>query len=61
MKQPEALLSVNDAMDVVVNVFDRTKAWTLPVVDADGIFVGFIRKSTILTVYRQVLADFSND
>ena len=61
MKQPEALLSVNDAMDVVVGVFDRTGAWTLPVVDDDGIFVGFIRKSTVLTVYRQVLADFSND
>ena len=61
MKQPEALLSVNDAMDVVVNVFDRTGAWTLPVVDADGVFVGFIRKSTVLTVYRQMLADLSND
>ena len=61
MKQPEAQLSVNDSMDVVVSVFDRTHAWTLPVVDADGIFVGFIRKSSVLTVYRQVLADFSND
>jgi len=61
MTQPEALLSVNDSMDVVVSTFDRTGAWTLPVVDADGIFVGFIRKSTVLTVYRQVLADFSND
>ena len=61
MKQPEALLSVNDAMDVVVSVFDHTRAWTLPVVDADGVFVGFIRKSTVLTVYRQMLADLSND
>lgn len=61
MKQPEAQLSVNDSMDVVVSTFDRTHAWTLPVVDSDGIFVGFIRKSSVLTVYRQVLADFSND
>jgi len=61
MKQPEALLSVNDAMDVVVSVFDRTGAWTLPVVDDEGVFVGFIRKSTVLTVYRQMLADLSND
>ena len=59
--QPEARLSVNDSMDVVVSVFDRTHAWTLPVVDADGVFVGFIRKSSVLTVYRQMLADFSND
>jgi CIC family chloride channel protein len=61
MKQPEALLSVNDTMDVVVGVFDKTGAWTLPVVDEEGIFVGFIRKSTVLTVYRQMLADLSND
>ena len=57
MKQPEATLSIN----VVVSVFDRTRAWTLPVVDSQGVFVGFIRKSTILTVYRQVLTDFSAD
>ncbi len=61
MTQPEALLSVNDSMDVVVSVFDKTGAWTLPVVDVEGVFVGFIRKSSVLTVYRQVLADFSND
>ena len=61
MKQPEALLSVNDTMDVVVGAFDRTGAWTLPVVDDEGVFVGFIRKSTVLTVYRQMLADLSND
>ena len=61
MTQPEALLSVNDPMEVVVRVFDKTGAWTLPVVDEEGIFVGFIRKSTVLTVYRQMLADLSND
>jgi CIC family chloride channel protein len=61
MKQPEALLSVNDTMDVVVGVFDRTGAWTLPVVDDEGLFVGFIRKSTVFSVYRQMLADLSND
>ena len=61
MTQPEALLSVNDPMEVVVSVFDKTGAWTLPVVDEEGIFVGIIRKSTVLTVYRQMLADLSND
>lgn len=61
MAQPAARLTVSDSMDVVVAVFDRTRAWTLPVVDADGLFVGFIRKSTVLTAYRQMLADFSND
>ena len=61
MKQPEGILTVNDSMDVVVATFDKTHAWTLPVVDDEGVFVGFIRKSSVLTVYRQVLADFSTD
>ena len=61
MKKPQAMLTVQDSMDVVVDTFDRTGAWTLPVVDTDGIFVGFIRKSAVLTLYRQMLADFSND
>ena len=61
MAQPEARLSVVDPMDDVVATFDRTGAWTLPVVDEEGVFVGFIRKSTILSAYRQLLADYSTD
>lgn len=61
MTMPPATLTVNDSMDVVVSVFDRTRAWTLPVVDIHGIFVGFIRKSSVLSVYRQLLTDFSTD
>ena len=61
MKKPECTLTVNDSMDVVAATFDKTHAWTLPVVDAEGVFVGFIRKSSVLTVYRQLLADLSND
>ena len=61
MQKPPVTLTVNDSMDVVVKAFDTTRAWTLPVVGVDGTFVGFIRKSAVLTVYRQVLADFSTD
>lgn len=61
MTQPRTRLHVNDSMDYIVHEFDRTGAWTLPVVDNEEVFVGFIRKSAILSVYRQVLADFSTD
>ncbi|MCF0198152.1 MAG: chloride channel protein [Bacteroidaceae bacterium] len=61
MTPAAARLSTSDPMDVVVRVFERTKAWTLPVVDADGRFVGFIRKSRVFTMYRQMLADISNE
>lgn len=61
MKEYVARLSINDSMDVVVAAFDKTKAWTLPVVDDEGVFVGFIRKSKVFTIYRQLLADLSDD
>lgn len=61
MKPPVARLSVQDPMDVVLKVFDRTRMWNLPVVDSEGTFVGFIRKSSVLAVYRQMMADYSTD
>ncbi len=61
MTRPLARLSSSDPMDVVVRVFERTGAWTLPVVDSEGRFVGFIRKSRVFTMYRQMMADISNE
>lgn len=61
MAEPPATLGVNDSMDSVIKTFDRTGSWNLPVADQDGIFVGFIRKSTILSIYRKILSDYSQD
>ena len=61
MVQPAARLSTLDEMESIVKVFGKTGAWTLPVVDSDGCFVGFIRKSRVFTMYRQMLADISNE
>lgn len=61
MSKPVARLNINDTMDVVLLTFDKTKAWTLPVVDSEGIFMGFIRKSHVLTVYRETMADLSDE
>ena len=61
MSEPVARLSINDSMDVVLITFDKTNAWTLPVVDGEGIFMGFVRKSHVLTNYRKTLADFSDE
>lgn len=61
MSEPVARLIINDSMDVVVSTFDRTQAWTLPVVESNGVFVGFIRKSKVFTNYRQMLADLSDE
>ncbi len=61
MVLPAARLSSDDEMDTIVQVFERTGAWTLPVVDSEGHFIGFIRKSRVFTMYRQMLADISNE
>lgn len=61
MVEPAARLSTQDEMEMVVKVFEQTGAWTLPVVDSAGVFVGFIRKSRVFTMYRQMLADISNE
>ncbi len=61
MIEAPAILSIDDSMDSIIRTFDRTHSWNLPVANHDGIFVGFIRKSTILSVYRRILSDYSND
>lgn len=61
MTEPKARLNINDSMDVVIIMFDKTNAWTLPVVDGEGTFMGFIRKSHVLTNYRKTMADLSDD
>ncbi|MCR4994046.1 MAG: chloride channel protein [Bacteroidales bacterium] len=56
-----ARLTTNDSMDLVMANFDRTKAWTLPVVDAEGLFVGFIRRSHVMALYRTMVHDLSEE
>lgn len=61
MASPPAKLSVEDSMEAVMQKFDDTKAWNLPVIDAEGKYLGFVSKSKIFNSYRQVLVHFSED
>lgn len=54
-------LHINDTMEQVMHAFEETKSWELPVVDADGTFVGFVLKSKILEAYRRLLIHYSED
>ena len=56
-----ARLKVGDPMDIVMAAFDRTSAWTLPVVDDQGIFIGFIRRSHVFALYRTMSQDLSEE
>ena len=44
-----------------MRTFDDTKAWNLPVVDAENKYLGFVSKSKIFNSYREVLVHFSED
>jgi len=53
MVTPPAIISYNQPVNSVMNVFDHLEVWQLPVVK-DGHFIGFISKSGLLNQYRQV-------
>ena len=57
---PPAVINSSDSMDIVMKKFEDTEVWNLPVVQ-ENIYIGFVSKSKILTVYRDVLIDFSGD
>ena len=60
MAMPPARIEITDSMDKVMNTFDKTGAWNLPVVD-NGKYVGFVSKSKIFNSYRRVLKHYSDD
>lgn len=61
VKAAPAVLSEEDKMDRVMNLFERTGAWNLPVTDAEGHYVGFVSKSKIFSSYRDQLHQVSHD
>lgn len=60
MKAPPAVIHPENQPLEILQVFDDTGVWNLPVVDHNNEFVGFISKSTILMSYRQLLKDYSD-
>jgi len=60
MKAPLAVIRYEDKPLEILQIFDDTGVWDLPVVDDKNIFIGFVSKSTILMSYRQLLKEYSN-
>lgn len=54
MQKPPAHVSSNEKMQSVMNKFEVTQAWNLPVID-NGKYVGFVSKSRIFNAYRKKL------
>ncbi|AYM99861.1 chloride channel protein [Chryseobacterium sp. 3008163] len=59
VKVPAAVVMLSDKPVKIIQTFDDTSTWNLPVVDEENKFIGFISKSAILTSYRQLLKDYS--
>ncbi|MEQ8581901.1 MAG: chloride channel protein [Marinoscillum sp.] len=54
MQKPPAYLNPQEKMQSVMNKFELTQAWNLPVID-NGKYLGFISKSRIFNAYRKKL------
>lgn len=57
---PDIIHYNKDNMKMVMNKFQNSSAWNLPVVE-NGKYVGFISKSKLLTAYRRQLINFTKN
>lgn len=55
---PDTIDIKKDKMTEIMKKFQDSNAWNLPVVD-DGMYVGFISKSKLLTMYRRKLINIT--
>ncbi|MBO7409290.1 MAG: chloride channel protein [Paludibacteraceae bacterium] len=61
MTSAPAKLTNDMPMEKVMEVFEDTGAWNLPVVDENKKYLGFVSKSKIFNSYRHVLVHFSDE
>tara|TARA_R110002074_G_scaffold245188_2_gene417063 strand:+ start:295 stop:1437 length:1143 start_codon:yes stop_codon:yes gene_type:complete len=58
MTNPPGFINKTENMSSVMQKFQSTGAWNLPVVEK-GIYIGFVSKSKLFSVYRRKLIEFS--
>ncbi len=61
MNSPQAVLTDTMPMGKVMEIFEDTGAWNLPVVNEQKKYLGFVSKSKIFNSYRHVLVHFSEE
>jgi CIC family chloride channel protein len=54
MQKPIVTVDVNDDMSSIMEKFDKSGVWNIPVLDK-GRYLGFISKSTVFSTYREKL------
>ena len=58
---PKGKIPSDMNMAEVMNLFDTTGAWTLPVIDNQGKYVGMMSRQHLYETYRALLKQFSED
>lgn len=61
MVSPPDVIFKNEMISEVVEKFEGSKAWNLPVVDKNNMYLGFVSKSSILAAYRQQLIEITEE
>ncbi|MDR2563278.1 MAG: chloride channel protein [Prevotellaceae bacterium] len=61
MRPVPATVSIGEPMEKVIEIFEKTQAWNLPVVDENGKYKGFLSKSKIFSSYREMLKELFGD
>lgn len=61
MSQPPERIHIDDPIRLVVEKFENSRAWNLPVVDHNGKYLGFISKSRLMTAYREQLQKLTSE
>ncbi len=60
MSSPPDVVIEGESMETVLDKFEKSGAWNLPVVNAESVYIGFVSKSKIFSAYRNMLVQFSS-
>jgi len=60
MTLPPAVVDLDENMSSVMDKFEISGAWNLPIVHNE-VYIGFVSKATIFSAYRDLLVQFSNE
>lgn len=60
MHTPPAIIDITSHMEDVMNKFNETDAWNLPVCE-NGRYIGFVSKSKLFSAYRTKLMDITEE
>jgi chloride channel protein, CIC family len=59
MSTPKVTININGSAESAMKLFEEFEVWYIPVMDNDGLYLGFVSKTVILHQYRERLIEES--